>query len=261
MTQEKLTLSMLSPVGDGQSLPSLVAEQLRLMITNKVLKPGDKLDSEPDLARRLNVSRITLREAIQNLVLEGLLIRKRGVGTFVATYLSIENPLNRNTSVTDFIQSQNAIADTIDMTITTQAASAYVAKMLCLSEDDPIIYIKRTRTANGHPVIFSKEHLSIAYLASYYESKDMTAELAALLANNQSLNDVLKNTFGIRFNHAYARISALNADEYLADKLILTTGDSLLRLEQVDFDNQDTPIMLSNEYYPGQSTFTVYRTG
>ena len=150
-----------SQVSDQQTLPSLIGEQMRLMIATGLFKPGDKLVSEPDLARQLNVSRVTLREAIHNLILEGLLIRKRGIGTFVASYLSIENPLNRNTSVTEFIESKNAKADTIDLDLCSQVASPYVAKMLKIHEGDPIIYIKRTRTADGQPVIYSKEHLSI----------------------------------------------------------------------------------------------------
>jgi GntR family transcriptional regulator len=247
-------------VSDQQSLPSLVGEQLRLMITNGFLKPGDKLDSEPNFAKQLNVSRVTLREAIQNLVLEGLLLRRRGIGTFVASYLSVENPLNRNTSVTEFIQSKNAKVNTIDIDMSAQVASAYVAKMLRIQEGDPIVYIKRTRTADDHPVIFSKEHLPIKYLEEHYVGKSLVEDLKEKLHIDQSLNQVLKNSFGIRIDHAFAKISALCADEYLADKLILTTGDCLLRLEQVDFDSQDTPIMLSNEYYPGHSSFTVYRT-
>ena len=253
--------TILSPVSDQQSLPFLIAEQMRLMITNGFLKPGDKLDSEPTLAKQLNVSRVTLREAIQNLMLEGLLFRKRGIGTFVASNISIENPLNRNTSVTEFIESKNARANTIDLALSSQVASVYIARMLKIEEGDQIIYIKRTRTADDQPVIYSKEYISIKYLEERYRGNDLVLFLKENFQINQSLNKILINAFNVRFDHALAKITALCADEYLADKLMLKTGDCLIRLEQVDFDSQDIPIMLSNEFYPGHSTFSVYRTG
>ena len=250
----------LHPIGDQQRLPTLIAEQIRLMIFNEVLKPGEQLLSEPILAKKLNVSRVTLREAIQILVLEGLLIRRRGIGTFVASNLQIENPLNRNTSVTEFIKSKNAKPGTTDLTINIREASPYISSMLNLNEGDPVIYIQRVRTADGNPVIFSKEHLSLTKLDRQNENINVKQYLTDCLNDGQSLYMILKDDFNLQVDHAYTRISALNADEFYADKLILAPGDCLIRLMQVDCDVNDEPILVSNEYYPGQSVFTVFRS-
>lgn len=250
----------IQPVGDQQSLPTLIAEQLRLMILNKVLQPGEQLLSEPVLAKKLRVSRVTLREAIQILILEGLLIRKRGVGTFVASNLQIENPLNRNTSVTEFIQSKDAVPGTKEISISVIEASPYISRLLNISENEPVINIQRTRTANDNPVIYSKENLPLLKLKRKNEKLSIVDYLQDCLINGGSLYVLLKKDFDIQIDHAFARISAINADEFLADKLIISPGDCLIRMQQVDYDASDEPILLSNEYYPGQSVFTVYRS-
>ncbi|WP_293858435.1 GntR family transcriptional regulator, partial [Steroidobacter sp.] len=75
----------LQPLDEASSLPlyQQLQRKLRLAIDNRVLGADDALPPERDLAEELNVSRITVRKAIDGLVEEGLLIRKQGSGTFV----------------------------------------------------------------------------------------------------------------------------------------------------------------------------------
>src|SRR5580704_11092218 len=60
-----------------------IAENLKQAITDGTLKPGDRLDNELDLTERLGVSRPTVRQAVQRLVDQGLVVRRRGLGTVV----------------------------------------------------------------------------------------------------------------------------------------------------------------------------------
>lgn len=60
-----------------------IAENLKRDITEGTLKPGDRLDNELDLTERLGVSRPTVRQAVQRLVDQGLVVRRRGLGTVV----------------------------------------------------------------------------------------------------------------------------------------------------------------------------------
>ena len=59
-----------------------LAEEIRGMITNGIIKPGDKLMSESEMTREYNVARLTVREALSVLVNEGLIEKKHGKGTF-----------------------------------------------------------------------------------------------------------------------------------------------------------------------------------
>ena len=71
-----------------------VFDQIRELIYRGKLKPGEKLMTERELAQAMNVSRTTIRDAIQRLVAMGLIVQKQGQGTFVKTIDdSLENPL------------------------------------------------------------------------------------------------------------------------------------------------------------------------
>ena len=60
-----------------------IAENLKQAIEDGTLKPGDRLDNELDLTERLGVSRPTVRQAVQRLVEQGLVVRRRGLGTVI----------------------------------------------------------------------------------------------------------------------------------------------------------------------------------
>ncbi|HAY98585.1 MAG TPA: hypothetical protein DCY45_04925, partial [Mesotoga sp.] len=65
------------------SLSGKIHSEMRNLILSGELKAGEKLPSEPDLARKLGVSRNSLREAIGLLQKDGLLLKRHGIGTFV----------------------------------------------------------------------------------------------------------------------------------------------------------------------------------
>jgi GntR family transcriptional repressor for pyruvate dehydrogenase complex len=87
-----------------------VFDQLRELIFRGKLRPGEKMMTERELAEQMNVSRTTVRDAIQRLVAMGLVVQKQGQGTFVGTYDAGEkNPIikaieDQNTSLADLLE-------------------------------------------------------------------------------------------------------------------------------------------------------------
>ncbi|WP_303971987.1 GntR family transcriptional regulator [Faecalicoccus pleomorphus] len=81
-----------------EKIPLTLQDQIKLEITNKIKSgkylPGDKIPSEPQLVKIYNVSRVTVRNAIQQLVDENILIKRHGKGTFVKSRIYTENYLN-----------------------------------------------------------------------------------------------------------------------------------------------------------------------
>jgi len=79
----KITLNHNSPI----PLHVQIEEQLRIEIAAEEYQKGVKLPNEMDLSKQLGISRSTLRQSINKLVYEGLLVRKKGVGTFAKKVL------------------------------------------------------------------------------------------------------------------------------------------------------------------------------
>lgn len=109
---------------DNQKLKysRLVISKLQKMISRKILKPGDKLPAERELAKEFNVSRLAIREAIKELNNAGILTTRRGSGTFVVqaddTLFSKTNPLQliamfHDLSNEEVLQARNLIEKVI----------------------------------------------------------------------------------------------------------------------------------------------------
>lgn len=81
---QAVTLEAFTPVKGKQTLYERIVDQIRTMITSSQLKPGDRLPSERELAERLGVSRVPIREAMKGLAAMGLLEVRHGSGIFVA---------------------------------------------------------------------------------------------------------------------------------------------------------------------------------
>lgn len=85
---------MLKKINNKQSLVDEVAENIVKLIHDNSLKPGEKLASEPELMKALNVGRGTVREAVKLLVSRNILVIKRGIGTYVSENTGmVEDPL------------------------------------------------------------------------------------------------------------------------------------------------------------------------
>lgn len=85
---------MLKKINNKQSLVDEVAENIVKLIHDNSFKPGEKLASEPELMKALNVGRGTVREAVKLLVSRNILVIKRGIGTYVSENTGmVEDPL------------------------------------------------------------------------------------------------------------------------------------------------------------------------
>jgi GntR family transcriptional regulator len=137
----------ITPVRESKLLPRMVVEQIRSMIQDGDLLPGSQLPSEPEFARALNISRSTLRAALSYLENEGTIVRRRGVGTFVADRPHLSNKLNINWGVTQIIQATGATPGISEMNFEVQPGQppdGRTAKKIGLGE--PILLIERVRT-------------------------------------------------------------------------------------------------------------------
>ena len=124
---------------------------LRRQVKTGVLKAGDPLEKEEDLQRLFNVSRTTVRQALSNLAKDGVVVRRRGAGTFVAR-VPEPAPLSCTMSFTREMLAQGRVPRTDVLAFTLIAAEGAARKELELPEGARIHHVRRLRSVDGVPV-------------------------------------------------------------------------------------------------------------
>lgn len=214
------------------------AGELRGTILDGTRTPGERLPSEPDLARAMGVSRPTLRDALRALEDEGLVRRVHGSGTYVTGRALLRNNLERNAGVTDVIASFGRRPGTLERTVAEERAPTWVAEALGV---DVALVVRRVRTADDRPVVYSVDYVR--------PGTDVGGES-------------LYAAFGETIHHGVATLRPVTADPFLADTLGVADGAPLLELRQVDYDDGEHALAAALEYHVADAfDFTVYRRG
>lgn len=223
------------------SLPVYIQihDKIKNDIEHGVWKIGDRLPSERELATQFNVSRMTLRQAIQTLADEGILERKIGSGTYVARK-KVQEKMTGTTSFTDIMLSQNRVPSSKTVSYYVAKPSSSEMEKLKLKENEQIVRMERIRFADDLPICF--EVASVPYsLVDQYSKTEITSSFYKTLEEKGS------NKIG----HANQTISAMLASEQIADYLKIKRGDAILRLRQISYFENGLPFEYVRTQYVG----------
>lgn len=201
------------------------------------LMPGDKIDSESILKKKYNVSTITVRKAFTDLINEGYLYGKQGVGTFVAKRQMVRGLTS--ISFSDELVQQGYKIDMKLIYIQT-ICNPTIAKELGLQEDAEITSVARVRLANDEP---------IAYQTSYVDAKQLSDEQAKSVEETKSFYKTLAKYHILprRANENYS-IKRIEDDE-IAKDMAVVKGESAFFVKRYAFDDQDTIVEYSETYF------------
>jgi GntR family transcriptional regulator len=226
-----------------------LAEELRARIRAGEWGPGDRLPSEPELARLRTVSRSSMRAAITLLEEEGYVSRRHGSGTYVTHRPLLANDLGRNFGVSSLIEMTGLAPGTVEEIATAIPAPPYVAEALGIAIGEPVSVLRRVRTADGRRVVDSTDWCRIEHLGP--EELPITGSVYEALAAR-----------GLPVEHGVARLLPGNADGELARRLDVPRGTLLLTIDQVDSTAGGMPVLFSREHHVADAfTFTVLRRG
>lgn len=213
-----------------------VKEAVRALIAGGELKPGDMLASEYSLSKQLDISRLVVHRAYRELVAEGLLIRKRAVGTFVAPLtkhsFTVTGPLFSMTEdlSIDALEPSNKI-----LLKEVIAASEEIGDGLKLPTDAPVIHIRNLRLAKQLP--FAIEEM--------YFSHDRFPALVDLDLNNRSVYAALEKLYDAHPQEALDLVFADSASSEEARLLGIDKGVPVMRVKRTSTDRLGLPVEYS----------------
>lgn len=218
-----------------------IREDLRGRILSGDLNRGEKLPSEEELSESYGVSRMTLRQGMSDLVEEGLLYRKQGVGTFVAlqhfardhSFLQnfFENSRQNGLSVDEKILEMNVVP-----------ARFQVAKALDLKEGEQVIRLKTLRIVEGNPVTIHEAFFSFDKFSDFDENhvENFSKDLLAYY-----------NSRGFKVRRGVQRLDARSAEPEVAALLHVEVGTPILYKERTLYTEEGIPVEFLSCYNRG----------
>ncbi len=223
--------------------------QLTAQLTHKIeageLRPGDKVDSEREISEILKISRITSRQAIQELLKSGMVYREQGRGTFVA------EPAIRNVQgFTSFTENMLKLGLKPSSQILLQEvipAEEPLAGLLHIPPGDPALHLVRLRTADGRPVAIQDAYLPHKICAGL-EHEPLTGV---------SLFTILKQRYGVYPAWTEAVVEAASAIPEDAHRLGLKPGEPVLVVRGITFNESFEIVESVRTIYPSRG-FTLY---
>ncbi len=140
-------------------LYDLIEQNLRQLIMSGQLNIGESVPSEWELVNLYGVSRLTVRNALDNLTRQGWLVKRHGVGTFV-THPTVTEISPSKLSFSEQMRAIGRKPSSRLVSLRVMPAEAEVAKRLKLEQGQPVVEIVRVRLADGEPVLLETSCLS-----------------------------------------------------------------------------------------------------
>jgi GntR family transcriptional regulator len=215
-------------------------EQIKQLILHALSdgewQPGEAIPSEMELARHYQVSQGTVRKALDELVMDNILVRRQGKGTFVATHAD-DGTTYRFLRLMS-LGGEQAYPHSEFIEFSRGKADAQVAKRLGLPPGSALAILRRVLKFSGEPVVYDDIRLPAALL------KGISIAMIEdhVNAHKGTLYSLYETQYQIRIISAHERIRATLADAISAPLLGVRVGAPLLAIERVAFTYGNQPV-------------------
>lgn len=222
--------------GGAAPLYSQIREAIRARIQSGEMSPGAPIPTELELQRIFNVSRQTVRQAVEALVNEGYLIRSRGRGTFVLQR-RIEEPLPKLVSFTQEMRSRGAVPSTRSALASWVEPGLAVREALRVEPGEQVLKVERVRCADGAVIVVLTSY--IPRWVGLTGQEDFAG----------SLYDIFQYRLGLKLGKAFQYIEAEQATPALAKALEVPRRSPVLVLRRTLFAEDGRPIEYVEGFY------------
>lgn len=219
-----------------ESKNEVVKKYIMDLIHKRVYNEGQLIDSEVTLCNRLNVSRMTIRKALDELVSEGIIYKEKGRGTFVARKPKYAE-FRCGVGFTQEVTKRGMVPSSKDATLELCEADNVIAEKLNVQPKEKIWKVTRVRCADGVPVI---------YVVEYY-LYELCPELTLDIVKDSIYVHLEKK--GISFAFLDQKLEAVICPKDIAKKLKILEGHPLILMSLIVYMKNGTAFNCGTEYY------------
>jgi GntR family transcriptional regulator len=222
----------------GRPRHEQLSDWLRSKIDDGTYEVDDQLPSEHQLSERFDVSRITVRRALQTIENEGLIYRRQGLGSFVRDRRAHQGLVR----LTDFAQDMAQAGLEASSEVLHHAQEAVpldVASPLQLDPGSTVVQLDRLRLGDDRPVAFDRTWLPPFY-AQLLEGHNLA---------HDTIYRILETEYEIPVLRGRYRITAADAPDAIAEVLRVPSGRALLLIERLSLTQGDKPVYFQRRYY------------
>jgi GntR family transcriptional regulator len=216
-----------------------IEEHIRELIDSGKLQPGDALPSERELAESFDISRMTVRQAVTNLVNKNLLYRKKGSGTFVS-HQKFEQSIQGLTSFSEDMRMRGLEPGSKLIHFEIYVPPAEIKDHFALQEDELVYKIKRIRLASGEPMAVETTFIPVKLVPG------LSHEVI-----QKSLYQYVEEELRATLGHASQSLEASAVSEEDAKHLRLHKGDPVLFIQRETYLSDGTPFEVVKSSYRG----------
>ena len=219
-----------------------IRETLRTRILDGTYQAHGQLPTESELTSAFKVSRITVRQALNDLQKEGLVFKVHGKGTFVSKPKAFQD-LARLQGFAEAMHVHGYETYNKLISLRHMPAPKAAAEMLRLPRNAKVTELRRVRYLNREPI-----SLDVSYV-----SREIGERLAKEDLATRDIFLILENDYGIHLGNAELRIEATTADDQLAALLGISDGAPILRIERLTCTDSGEPLDFEYLYYRGDA--------
>jgi GntR family transcriptional regulator len=212
-----------------------ILNYIRYQIQSGGLKPGDPIPPETELSKMYNISRTTVRQALDILAEENLIVRRRGKGTFISNQ-KINRDLNHLYSFSEDMRAMNLIPSSKVLEQSILKAPEDIAKALRLTSNTEIFKLMRVRYADNEPILLETTFVPF-YLCAGIEKEDFSGI---------SLYSVLRLKYNLNLYRAVETYEAVKQSNLSAKHLACSLSDPAFYIRRTAYLDNDLPFELTH---------------
>lgn len=217
-----------------------IANDLQKKIANQEYKINDQLPLEKEMCEEYGVSRITIKKAVDILVMKGLVIKRRGSGTFVKGLDNSEikeiGEKNILCGFSELFNDKKVLSKIIDFKVVN--ANEEISEKLQISSDEFVYYICRVRYANDEPYVIEYTYMPINIISGL--KREVLEE---------SIYRYIEEVLNLKIKSSHRVIRAISPNELEGRYLEIDAYSPLLEVEQVAFLDNGQPFEYSKSHH------------